>query len=527
MQYYLKHNIQFAPYLWNWYAWSHLIPPHTAAANIAQRHIKIMESFVSTPELHWEAIHTHGMIGGPFINLGASFKDKIADLLTTTKQSCAQLIALQNDIKNFSCYLKKEARGFSLENHYKQLPVSLQGMVELVYDLHNQPQLRLIEPLIYAKYYQETEQSICLAPTVDDHRPFSLSTPLVSQNHQVQLSIPFASSLIDELAIMKYKKGSLNKIIDQCNIPTAQLDLFTSFFTEKFYNKPQNEIIPSGVNIKYFGHACVLLQTAQTTILLDPTLGYDIAESSEDRLTALDLPDTIDYVLITHNHQDHFLFETLLPLRHKIKTIIVPSTQQGMMADPSLKLILKKLGFKNIQSVDEFEEIHFSGGVITGLPFYGEHADLNIQSKRAYHIRINEKCLLFLADSNNMDNHLYAHIYDWIGAVDVLFIGMECVGAPASWLYGPLFPEPLTRPDDQSRRLSGSTAAKAWEIVRIFSPKEVYVYAMGMEPWLGYIMAIDYDPTSIPIIESNQLIAKCNEHRIIAKRLFGKACWHI
>lgn len=37
------------------------------------------------------------------------------------------------------------------------------------------------------------------------------------------------------------------------------------------------------------------------------------------RFSDIALPDEIDYVLITHNHQDHVLFETLLRLRHKIK----------------------------------------------------------------------------------------------------------------------------------------------------------------------------------------------------------------
>ena len=60
------------------------------------------------------------------------------------------------------------------------------------------------------------------------------------------------------------------------------------------------------------------------------------------------LPDKIDYVLITHNHQDHILFETLLPLRHKIKNLIVPRTNSGRLEDPDLKLMFNNIGFKNV-----------------------------------------------------------------------------------------------------------------------------------------------------------------------------------
>ena len=54
-----------------------------------------------------------------------------------------------------------------------------------------------------------------------------------------------------------------------------------------------------------------------------------IACHQGQRYTYADLPETIDYVLITHNHQDHCMFETLLQLRHRIKNIIVPKNNGG------------------------------------------------------------------------------------------------------------------------------------------------------------------------------------------------------
>ena len=42
-----------------------------------------------------------------------------------------------------------------------------------------------------------------------------------------------------------------------------------------------------------------------------------------------DLPDVIDYVLITHNHQDHLLFETMLQIRSRIKHVVVPRNGGG------------------------------------------------------------------------------------------------------------------------------------------------------------------------------------------------------
>jgi hypothetical protein len=55
-----------------------------------------------------------------------------------------------------------------------------------------------------------------------------------------------------------------------------------------------------------------------------------------------------------------------------------------------------------------------------------------------------------------------------------------------------------------------------------FHCKEVYVYAMGQEPWLNYVMSVKYTETSKPIVESNRLIEDCHSRGIIAERLFGE-----
>lgn len=124
--------------------------------------------------------------------------------------------------------------------------------------------------------------------------------------------------------------------------------------------------------------------------------------------------------------------------------------------------------------------------------------------------------------SNNIEPRLYAHLQDFVGQTDVLFIGMECDGAPLSWLYGPLLTKPLVRKMDQSRRFDGSTFEKAIDIVERLNPKHVYVYAMGQEPWLTYLTSIQYTDESRPIVESNQLVEACSGKGLVAERLFGK-----
>jgi hypothetical protein len=168
------------------------------------------------------------------------------------------------------------------------------------------------------------------------------------------------------------------------------------------------------------------------------------------------------------------------------------------------------------------EELRAREVCITGVPFFGEHADLGINTKMAWHIRMGEHSYLFVADSCNVEPLAYEHIQRVLGDVEVLFLGMECDGAPLSWLYGPLLTNRLDRAMDESRRLSGSNCEQGMKMVETFHCKEVYVYAMGQEPWLNYIMSIKYTEQSRPIIESDALVKACRERGIVAERLFGE-----
>ena len=255
-------------------------------------------------------------------------------------------------------------------------------------------------------------------------------------------------------------------------------------------------------------------------MLFDPMLSYT-PTSGIPRYTFLDLPDKIDYVLITHNHQDHVLFETLLQIRHKVGTVVVPPSSGGALQDPSLKLILKQIGFKNVVELDELERIEWRNGSLTSVPFLGEHSELAIRSNTAYLVRAGGRALLFAADSCNIEPRLYDHLYDEIGDVDALFLGMECDGAPLTWLYGPLLTKSIARAMDESRRLAGSNYEQALALVKRFNCKSAYVYAMGQEPWLGYIMSLQYTDQSRPIIESNHLVEECRSLGLEAERIFG------
>lgn len=215
------------------------------------------------------------------------------------------------------------------------------------------------------------------------------------------------------------------------------------------------------------------------------------------------------------------MFETLLPLRHRIRTVVVPRNGGGRLHDPSLRLVLQRVGFRHVVEVDDLETLAVPGGTVTALPFLGEHGDLDIRTKATYLVDLLSHRLLFVADSNNLEPRLFEHVRALRGDVDVLFVGMECDGGPLSWLYGPMLTRPLSRKMDQSRRFDGSDFAKALSLVEGLNVKRVYVYAMGQEPWLAYLTSIAYTEASRPIVESNRLVETCRGRGIAAERLFG------
>lgn len=521
---YLKPNVLIEPLYNQWYAWPNLIPPATAAMYVANQHLKIMQSFVSAPQVHVSALKNPAMLGGPFLNYDASRASAIRELMERTAHDHAQMVEFANAVKTLDQILADESQGYSLEPLYKRVPDILKGYVELVYDLNNRASMRFMEGLLYrSRFYNPKSQSVAMSLVESDSRSFVFSTPRLKNDGHLHLDIPFNHEGLQELFKMKQMPRAYGWIKEALGVSDEDDALFSSFFTAAA-PPPSASYYGDGVRVRYFGHACVLIETRDTSILTDPVVSYPFPGAG-DRYTLADLPASIDYVLITHGHQDHCIFESLLPLRHRIKNLIVPKNNGGFIADPSLKLLLQQIGFNQVREVDDMETIEVDGGHIMAVPFLGEHGDLNVRTKNAYLVELNGRSLYLAADSNNLETALYDHIHDVTGDIDVLFVGMECDGAPMSWLYGPLMTKPLLRKMDQERRLDGSDHERALEIVDRLRPSEVYVYAMGQEPWLTFLTSIKYTPQSRPIVESDKLVEECRTRGLSSERLFGHKEW--
>lgn len=528
-RYHLTPNTQVEPLTRHWYAWPLLIAPAPAAMVMSNLHLKIMQSYVKSPQLHVQAVKNPAMRGGPFLDYDPSRVGDIQKLIDTTRKDYASLLELAEAIKAMDALLAAEAKGLTLLPLYARIPPRLRGFVELGYDLGNNASMRFVEALLYrSPYYDTSTQSLALSTVEGDERPFVLSTPRLPNGHALHVDVPFASQALDRFFSMKFQAQPLDHIEDLLELAArghagpAGRERLMGFLREgDAPSKPGRNYEGDGVRIRYYGHATLLFQTREVSILTDPVISYEY-DNGIPRFTQLDLPDRIDYVLITHAHQDHVMFETLLQIRHRVGTVVVPKNNGGTLCDPSLKIMLETLGFANVVECDEMQALPVPGGAITGLPFFGEHGDLHIRTKLAYHVRLSRSSAVCAADSNNLDPDLYRNVAAAVGKTDVVFIGMECAGAPMSWLYGPLLTRALDRNMDQTRRLNGSNYERGIPLIDAFAPSQVYVYAMGQEPWLAFISSIKYTPESEPIVESNKMVAECARRGLTTERLFGQ-----
>jgi L-ascorbate metabolism protein UlaG (beta-lactamase superfamily) len=522
---FLKPNVKMELLASQWLAWSHLVSPVQHAMNIAFRYLPIMKSFVANPKVHRAASADPKFVGGPFIDLPESAVPEIKELISQTTAQCAELIAFAEDYKQFDKTIQERAHGYCLHDFYRELPRSLGGIVELAYDVNNHPSIRVIEEIVY-KYGLENRftQEILLHDRADIDRKFFANTPRIPSPSAFLAKIQFSDPALDRLSLMRTQPGSFLEAANIFGGDVRDNANFRGLFTTAAPARNAPDYAGDAVRVRYFGHACVLVQTSRTAILIDPITTWDAG--SDGRFTYCDLPDSIDFLMISHAHQDHFSPEILVQLRHRVKRVIVPRNKGGNIADPAMALILHRLGYTNIDTVDAFDHVKFDEGKIVSLPFSGEHADLDVNSKQTVLVELKGRKFFFLVDSDAIDPALYKVVTTIAGKLDALFVGMECYGAPLSWLYGPLLTATISRRDDESRRLSASDCERAWRLVKDLDCSRAFIYAMGQEPWLRYLMGLEYQPGSIQLTQARNFIDRCRdsgvavEHLHISRELF-------
>lgn len=523
-QRYLRPDVIVEPLVDRFYAWCHTVAPVQAAMNLAFLQIPLLESYLQSPRVHTSASSNPELRGGFFVNIEENRSGEVRELLNSIKRDRADMLAFAKAVADANEILRQGATGFDLTPLYPKLPPVLSGLVELAYDSENQASLRFLEPLTYlSSAYTEDRQVLQLSLETGIERPFIMSTPRLPSPGLLDIQIPFRHPGLEELFASRIRGSTLGRLREALELDEDQAELLEGLLAAE-PGVARDRHIEGGARIRYFGHACLVMQTPQATIVTDPWMSGDVAAG--DRYTYADLPDHIDLVLITHGHQDHIVLETLLQLRGRVGAVVVPRASKGSLCDPSLALYLSHVGLPVVEA-DDFDEVQFPGGKVIATPFLGEHADLDIRAKSTYCVQqLGGRTVFVGADSSGIDPGLYSYIRSHVGKVDMAFLGMECAGAPLTWLYQALLTKPVTKKMSDSRTLSGSNAAQASAIMTELGADEAYVYAMGEETWLvGHVMATSYNDDSYQLKQVDEFMSWCADNSIKADHLFGQHEW--
>jgi L-ascorbate metabolism protein UlaG (beta-lactamase superfamily) len=522
-RYRLAQSTLIEPLVNCWSAWSYLIAPAPASLHLLQYQLPLLQSYLDDPASHVSACQDLSLAGGAFVNI---LTDRVADvavLLENTKNDLSHNLEFARSILDFQSWLLANAMGCSLASHYQRLPKPLRGYVELVYDYFNRPSLRFFENLLYqSHYYNSSYQSLRLSRLDQDgSRLFFINTPRLIEYGQIDWQLPFDAPQVDQLFRLDTQPQPFDAICQLLGLSDRHRERLLPLLTELPQRTPEKWWEDS-TRIRYFGHACLLIERKGVSILTDPLVSVIPANGGLERFSYNDLPEEIDYVLITHNHVDHNSLETLLRLRHKIKSLVVPRSHGILYGDISLKAMAQRIGFRNVVEMDVLENLELPGGEITSIPFLGEHSDL-AHGKTGYVIRFGKRQLLIGADLDCLDKQVYENVRRCLGRVDTVFLGVESVGAPLSWINGPLLPRRPLHEEEESRRQHGCDARRAIEILEVLGANRLYNYAMGLEPWLEHILGLGLNENSPQWLESEKLLSQARARGFLeAKRLYGK-----
>jgi L-ascorbate metabolism protein UlaG (beta-lactamase superfamily) len=517
----LDPTVKLEPLVDRWYAWPHLLAPAQQALNLEFRYLPIVRSFLASPAVHVAASSDPNLYGGPFLDLPLTAVDVAKDYLADTERRRSDALEFARALRKFDALLQA-ATGFSLEEYRAKIPPPLNGLLELVYDLNNHPKLRILEEMLEGVELGFSDaQEILVHRQHDTQRSFFLSTPRLQVEGALFLRTPFGSTAAQMLCAARTEPIDLREL---AALLGESVERLAPYFVEQCpaagRDSPQAAgVKDGGVRVRYFGHACLLIETADVSILVDPVVANDrLAQVTH--FTFADLPRRIDFLFLSHGHQDHFCPEILMQLRDRVGAVLIPPHNHGDLSDPSLRRILKSLGFRTVVTLEPLESIPLTDGALTALPFSGEHSDLDVHSKQCALIELRGRRICLFIDTDAIDIDVYRRLERRLARPDMMFIGMECSGAPLSWLYGPLATRLISKKNDNSRRLSGANCARAWRLAEMLQPRTVHVYAMGQEPWMRSLMGLQYAEDSIQLRESANFIECCRSHGIMAQRLY-------
>lgn len=190
---------------------------------------------------------------------------------------------------------------------------------------------------------------------------------------------------------------------------------------------------PRDHGVTLVGHACLLLESPTTRVLVDPLL--TVRNRPEVDASAI-LDAGVDAIVISHCHWDHLNFDTLLQV-DRAATVVVPRTRHPTsITNLDIAALCAELGFSRIVALDPWQSTTIGDITLTALPYHGENNGADgVHDWMTYHAALGGRTVCGLVDACR-DAHgdtdaVVDAVHRRFGPVDVLF-------APCSDFHYPI-----------------------------------------------------------------------------------------
>ena len=120
--------------------------------------------------------------------------------------------------------------------------------------------------------------------------------------------------------------------------------------------------------VTFLGHSSLLVQAADTTVLFDPLLRFDLGLPR----TAFDVTGLkLDALVCSHSHWDHCDPQTYAWF-DKSTPVLIPRVRRPTALNPPLASMFYRLGFRDVRELDPWQRTTVGGIEIVAVPFHGE-----------------------------------------------------------------------------------------------------------------------------------------------------------
>ncbi|WP_373511188.1 MBL fold metallo-hydrolase [Persicitalea sp.] len=269
--------------------------------------------------------------------------------------------------------------------------------------------------------------------------------------------------------------------------------------------------LPDGEDtLVWFGHSSYLLKISGKTILVDPVFSGNASPVSffgknypgSNVYGVADMPE-IDILLITHDHYDHFDYDTVVKVRPKVKQVV---------ASLGVGAHLERWGYApdTIQELYWYETAQLSDGIsLTALPARHFSGRLFKRGQTLWSSFVLDASdyKLYLGGDSGYDKH-FAEIGEKYGPFDLTIL--ECGQYNQNWPYIHMMPE-------QTVQAALDLRAKA------LLPVHWAKFTLALHPWYEPIERVSKRAQEMQLPLATPLIGQAV---VIGGKYPNTAWWH-